>query len=92
MSDEKPFAKAIKNGCGKLRVGSMVVAAEYGDMAEATARRIDSDHIADCAARERKAAAQALRDAADEASAPDWESGVAQWLRTRADQVEKGEA
>jgi hypothetical protein len=41
--DEQPFAYAIRNGGGKLRVGSMVVAAEYSDTAEATARRIEGD-------------------------------------------------
>lgn len=99
MSDDKPFAEAIRNGCGKLRVGSMVVAAEYGDMAEATARRIDSDHLADCTARERKAAAKALRLFADsEALKDDFGHGevitkhdVRTALRAEADSVEKGE-
>lgn len=43
---DKPFAEAIRCGCGKLRVGSMRVSAEYGDQAEATATRIQSDHAA----------------------------------------------
>lgn len=59
MSDEKPFAYAIRNGCGKLRVGPMVVAAEYMDAAEATAAAID----AAVAAERRDAVAEALDSA-----------------------------
>jgi len=46
------------------------------------------------AARERKAAAKALRDAAEAQVEEDPIDGhcVAAWLRARADQVEKGEA
>jgi hypothetical protein len=80
------------------KVGGVIAKPSAPQDAEGDVRAINAAHEARCAARERKAAAKALREAADAMSRMTEDESIdllgsePDWLRSRADAIEKGEA
>lgn len=100
MSDKKPFAEVVELHPGSVEpdavcVGDLVLS--YHGCPTIAQRHADALNSA-VAARERKAAAKALREAAkaidgmDSCAFDDFIHGPALWLRCRADDIERGEA
>jgi hypothetical protein len=96
MSDEKPFARVVPADGRYYKVGGVIAKPSAPQDAEGDVRAINAAHESRCAARERKAAAKALREAADMIdSERTFRAGgmvaAIYRLRSRADAIERGE-
>ena len=88
MSDEKPFARVVPSNGRYYKVAGVIAKPSAPQDAEGDVRTINSA----VSARERKAAAQALREASVDliAAFDGYAHDVSAWLRSRAAALEGG--